>query len=705
MGHRTNRAKARGQSKDSPFDWMQLSKPDQVRHWIDRVHSDIRIRQDSGMEKEWKGFVSLYHAEDMELDIGDIDSHNTNFIHKIVSKVLQDINYRDPRFNVTSKTSRPAHLDTSNTVRQWLENFIYTQDLRKDAMEPVVLDALLCGTGIFHTGFREIERKRKRRDQVLAMQERIGAELSAEGRDDQEVSRMVNEMVAAEQGEEPSDVIPPESINDSHDHDDPYIEAVDIFDFYLASGYISLNQAWEGNGYCFRRKVVPWLRANKDPRLKNRSSMDPIHMRLEGVDTDRLHDAGFIDEEGNPLTEFIVMYEIWVAPEPILDRKGMVLVISEGSDKFHHNKPNPYPELKRFPFRDMVFKRRKNNFYGLPYVKPFVKTAFNLDRNRSFAMDVARSIKNLVLVPKGLNEPNETRKVAEAPSGSFLPVRDPDGYKPLNLAVNTEPMEREIARGERDLQFLSDVGPNQAGTPGSDSATEATIIQQNITGGTDAMGDQIGLTWVATGRDLVKILKAKGNPLRILNDAGTTSPWGPFRIQNIEEEYDIRIGAGTQKPVSEDLRRKQLLDLSIGFANAFPGNIDRDRLVIRMFEHFDFPNAQELLIDKSERSQHMETMTMMQGVQVPVSQDDDHFRHINELQIWGKVFRPFIEQLSPEEQEGWRPILEQISKHFQEHQAFIQGQDGQMGAQSGGIQSPGAGQSVASQLAATRGSL
>jgi hypothetical protein len=662
--------------KNKPVDPEALSEAKKVRFWRNKVTAALSMRQDD--EDDAKKFTDVYHARARQVtpNIGEIENMNTHYGHKFVDELVTKLTFRDPRWNVLNASSAPRAKDTASIVRGHLAWYMYNKRVREDVSEPVILDAILCGSGISEIGFKvpNADYRKPTEDEKRAAELELAA--AAAGSD---IPMSAIEAAVEEIANQGQDLPAPTDGVDLHTDDEVFLQYVDWWDFLVAPGYKSIEQAWSNGGWVAKRIVLPLLVARNDPRYRNKDDIQPTreinspqYAFLKGDD---LKVSERISGSQDDNLQFAVLWQIHTAPDFSRNKPGKVYVISDGCEKFHFKGEHPYPMVNGFPYRSLVLKKRKGKFNGMPFLKHMIETLDEYDRLRSTSLDIAKMMKPILLALRGIWDEQSIRDLSQTSAGQIKLVKSLEGIQALQYDFDERALASEISRTEADMFFKGNIGPNQAGTfgnPGA-SATEVSVIQQNLQSDIQSFSQRIDTWWVDAGRDYVKLLKAFGDPGKILVTANQDGKsWNTFRIDEISEEVDIRIGSGAALPVSEDVKRKQLLDMIVTFNST--GRLRTGKIMQDYFEAYtDLPSPQDYVINDEDRDQHLETLVMLrEGEVAPVLPTDAHIDHINKIDL---VRNPMLQTLQAIQQGQAEMPQEEIERTFSDVEILGQHRD------------------------------
>jgi len=655
-----------------------MNEIDKVQYYRGSISSALDGRQDE--EKKWAVGAEVFNAEDGPVLVPDkMQRLHTHYGHYAMNKVLNRINFRAPGVNVLSKSIGSEDKDTAALIRGWWDYYIYSRDVKEDVMDQVAVDALTATAGFFQVGWKnppkktDMEEAKERMDMAAAAME-TGEDVYAQ-------------MVAQDQQQRD---LPPDDCTDDHAEGEPYMQHVDVWDMVCCPGFKSLKHSWRGGGWVAKRIILPLGVAQHTKEYKHRDQISASWAFESSSMRDMSHDRGLSGRSGKAqdasesLIEYAILWEVWTAPDPRRGRKSQVYVMSEGCDKLHYKSDNPYEMLDMFPFVDVVLKPKKkaSSIYGTWYLQPIWDTLHELDVLRSVTLDRAKTKRNVMLAQANLMSQKEAETIGQSPEGTIHMVKHPDALANVALTAVAPELESETAKAMNDFFMKSGVGSNQMGaysTPGA-SATEAALVQQNLNSDTDEMARRFGKAWILACRMMTKLLKEFANPTQMLQASREDGrEWGEFTTQDIAGEFDIRLGIGTQEPVDEAVRRKQMID-AMSVINSFaPGVIKEDLIIPDFLELEGFPNARDYVRDEALWDQKDEFTAMLMGNNIQVQPDDRHYQHMRD---GSKVLSMIHQGLQANMQKGIESpphvvaAAQMLEQHLAMHQQFIQQEAG-----------------------------
>lgn len=658
-------------SMGKALDPSTMNEREKIDYYMQSIEAALEARKDE--ERLWDEGARIFNAEDGErLVPSNMQQVHTHYGHFAMNKVLNRINFRAPGVEVLSRSMDESDKDTSALVRGWWDYYCYTRDIKEDVIDPLAIDAISATIGILQVGWKGAQKPSS--EEKAKEQLRKAADAIAAGGD-------IYEEIASE----PDISFPPDDGHDDHADGEPYMQHIDVWDFLCCPGFTTLKQAWRNNGWVAKRIIVPLSVAQGNRDYKNRDKIQASWaFESSSMRNDESINASTGAGKRESLVEYAILWEVWVAPDKARDRKSMVYVISEGCDKFHYKAENPYEFLDAFPFVEIPLKPRKRgaSIYGTWYLKPFYDTLNEIDVLRSVKLDRAKCKRNVLLGQSNMLSDKEAAAITQAPEGTVHLVRHPDSLSNIELTAQAPELETETAQSVQDFFMKSGVGPNQMGgfsIPGA-SATEASLVQQNLNSDTDEMARRLGKGWIRAARMVVKLLKRFADPTQMLiasREDGRN--WKEFTIQDIAGEFDIRLGVGTQEPVDEAVRRKQMMDAITVVSSFAPGSIREDLIIPDFLELEGFPNARNYVRDDALWDQKDEFMAMLMGNPHPVQPNDRHFQHLRD---GSKILSMLQQGVQMNQQNGVQTnestlmAMQMLQQHLATHQQFVSQQSG-----------------------------
>ena len=634
---------------------------------VERIKGNIRSAMNlrKPLEDEWNEFLNVYHVVPRKVVPDNITAYHSHRGHQNLARMVSRLTYRDPKWNVLAANQFDPSKDMSYILRHYLSWFMYHHDVREDTLEDVVLDMLIAGTGLIGIGYKEREERKpgKKTDlEEAELQLDLAATAMEANIQDLDILAQAADDVVQEIAPPP-----PEDIKERINPGEPYVYHADIWDTYLSPGYPSVEKAFVGGGWIVKRIVMPFDMANSEKRYSNRDLIKPTR-QIETPQWAFLGNGVGSRRDGQQTMDYAELWEYWEAPDRNNDKPGKVWVISMDSPKEHWVGDNPYPELNSFPFREVRFKRKKGEFYGIPYLKHQMENIDNYDSMRSFHQDIARFKKPIIAGQKGVHTQAMMDAITQSPSGHALLVEAPEQIKSLEFGDASPELASEINLLDRDTTTSSGLGPPQAQAFGS--ATEASIAQSNLDVDTQFVGHKLNTVLGKVGRDVVILLQTRSDPEEIIRIAGTDGrEWVEFNRDDIQGEFDIRVGAGTALPIDEAVRQKALIDL-FAIAQSNPGQFRLNELARDIFEMAGLPSPDRYVINTDARDQGAETLGMLlSGQLISVQPGDEHARHRADIGRHRQAIQMLSQQgqVSEELLDNLQQLDQNLGIHDQQH--------------------------------------
>lgn len=351
--------------------------------------------------------------------------------------------------------------------------------------------------------------------------------------------------------------------------DQPYIQRVSparfLFDIRAEMDPI-VNSEWVGKEFFRGIQDV-----KKDPKYQNTKDLEA---NLKQDDPQ----YGKYGEEVLKLIE-------------IHDRKhNRLLVYADGYDKPLRDIEHPYSEiLEGHNFCWLQFNHIPDEPYGLSQVALLEDQQHELNRTRTQMFHHRRRVSNRrYIYDEGSISDRAIQKLEEAEGGAMVAVSSIDRIKPLEdarLSFDVPLIESII---KQDLRELTGMPASQFGIIDNQSRSATEHIQIEAA---RAQRNNDNLILVEEfvrdcARKLLQVIQAKVDRKQAVKIVGPKGAfWQEWSKEDIQGEYYTEIDPGSTVPMSDELRKKQSLDLLAIFGK-LPGFNMRE-LSEEVFKAFD----------------------------------------------------------------------------------------------------------------------
>lgn len=538
-------------------------------------------------EEKWKDYYKKYRSYTQPVP----DNRSNLFIpysYSIVETVM-------PRIIETMFAVRPyiglipLRADQENKAQtiEKLIDYQLTQRIRiKHIAAMWVKDALIYGTGILKVGWKVEQRTSVVAEPLADFGEEIGELWGSdlvEGLTDE-----VEQLVTV--------------------YDDPVVDNVDLFDFYVDPSARNIDEA----AYCIHREYINIddIKENSgEDRIYDAAEVNKLIQELKGDKVNDLeaygeqHDTGVFDRlssvgyEGAPMTsDKIEVLEYWT--------NDRVIVVA-GQRAVIRNEKNPY-RLGKKPFVRIVDVPITGEFYGIGEIEPIADLQDELNTKRNQRVDnVSMIINRMWKVLRGANlDFNQLR----SRSGGVVEVDDMADIEPIEFPHITGDAYHEDEQIRSDIDMTAGVHDyTRGGSPDRrETATTASILSEaanerfklKVTLMEDLGLRRLGEWLVALNQQfideerVISINGAKG--LEVFEVA-------PNRLLG---DYDIiAIGSAVEPVANPDSRLNTLLNLYQQLA----GNpyIKEPELIRAIIDAANIKDSESLMMDEGEIEQMM----------------------------------------------------------------------------------------------------
>lgn len=337
-------------------------------------------------------------------------------------------------------------------------------------------------------------------------------------------------------------------------YDDPCMEAVDIFDFFIDPNATSVKSS----RYVIHRRYVT------KEYIKEAYNKDISNTKKDTSLRDRLSVTGLNEDSADGKIELL---EHWT--------DKTLTVVAE--DKIIRKVDNPY---NRKPFFEFCPVPVPHEFYGIAELEQVESLLWELNDTRNQRMDRANQVLNgMTLVSRTANVDADT--LSSRPSGVIY-TDEMEGIREYNrseVPISGYKEEQEI---KNDIQTATAVSEYTRGGQTSASGGEtATSVIRRQEGAFARFDLQLALfeTCLSEIGDFIKDIDLmfidRDRVMRIVGKEGVE--FAQITPEEIQGDFDIRIVKGSTLPTSQAIKQQQMLNLY----NLFSANplINQQRLI------------------------------------------------------------------------------------------------------------------------------
>lgn len=471
----------------------------------------------------WLRYYKIYRsiiAEEYKKDVG------ANIFVPYVFNIVETVK---PRIVTTMLAARPyiglvSLEDSKADNAEVMTNFMDYQMNHKMCFTQItsnaVISALIYGTGITKQTWRMIERNKKRRiPSVSAEGVKVGYEIVTE-----------NKKV----------------------YDDPYIENIDIFDFYVDPFIESIDDQPDciHRYICSRSEMKKILRKLDKPDSMLADIMEGSSETNTPTGVVRRMTENNISSEGEK-SDSVEILEYYTDDDWIIIANRSVVINAE---------ENPYWHGKK-PFAKLVDINVPGEFYGIGEIEPVEYLQHELNTMRNQRVDnVNVSINKMFSILRGSDI--DTEQLITRPGG-FIEVDSHDDIKEIEFKDVTQNAYQEDTMVKDDIDKTSGVFDYTRGASGArrETATTATILS-------DASNERFKLkvlmfesTWlVELGRQISELNQQFIDTDRVVaNVNGDVTMDVEVSPENLDGEFEFMAIGSSVEPVYNKAARQQVM--------------------------------------------------------------------------------------------------------------------------------------------------
>ena len=292
---------------------------------------------------------------------------------------------------------------------------------------------------------------------------------------------------------------------------------------------------------------------------------------LEG--TRRSHDNTSDGQRGGNWDEQEEFVEIWeihyrtaAKKDDPMDREYepgttmfKIVVLAEGHNEIlYHEVDEIAMTVGHFPFRFLVYSEDPDRIYPNSDVLQTIDLQQEICILRSYNLEVVKRQPAKTLVgASGCSDPKQEEQLQQNVPLSFVKVNDPNQFKVLEYPSISQDNYALQDRMMGDFRIISGVGENQQGSAAADTATEASIIQNNLGIRTGAMLDATKDCAIGCFYDLFCLLTEFAEEREIVRiDGPEGAQWKGWTADDIRGRYRFKIDVTQMQPPNNNVRRR-----------------------------------------------------------------------------------------------------------------------------------------------------
>jgi hypothetical protein len=291
------------------------------------------------------------------------------------------------------------------------------------------------------------------------------------------------------------------------------------------------------------------------------------------------------------------IYIIWEIYD--LKNKKWLKILEGGEEPVM--KPQSLPKgVENHPYSILRFVLRDNSPYPIPPISQAIDPQKDLNDARSKIKVHRKRFSRKYGCLEGAIDEDEIDKFENGGDGTIVKWKQHDALKPIQDASQANSDFQELGLINNDIIEMLGSSQQSRGMPGSDSATEAALIDKRME---IKEGDKLSLVndWIVdmSGKmdQLVQAHITKDEAVKIAGPSGEA--WELVRAADYEEiegEFEYSVNVGATLPRLPQVERAQFMAVLQVFAS-FPHLLTQPRLLKHILElhHIDDPLMMEQL--------------------------------------------------------------------------------------------------------------
>jgi len=372
------------------------------------------------------------------------------------------------------------------------------------------------------------------------------------------------------------------------DYDGPYIEPIDLYDFYVDPSATDIKNA----DWCIQRVWRNYdylVQKQKENKYKNIEKVKPGLSELEGVIKRIRAEVSGLPITGTEEDKYKVeLLEYWENNRLIVVAQRSVIIRNETSNPYWHRQ-KPFVVIKDIEM--------PHEFYGIGEIEPIESLIHERNELRNQAMDNVKSIVNKVLIANRNADIDYDRLEENNRPGGVILTDDINALRYLEATNIVGDLYRQDAMLIKDIQDATAMAEWTIGVAPmrAETATAVMHIQQAaMTRFTLKIQNVIQNGIIELIRMLIAMNQQfldKTKAIRILGRGGYEFP--EISRADISGNYDLIPQVGLLE-VNKDIERQQLLLLVNNPLFTLP-NVNLEEFQKELLEKFGIKDADRFI--------------------------------------------------------------------------------------------------------------
>lgn len=382
-------------------------------------------------------------------------------------------------------------------------------------------------------------------------------------------------------------------------YDDPNVEHIDLYDFYIDPAATSIEKA----KYCIHRvmRSPEYIEARMEEGIYKKFPVDKLRGGAEGTDfrQQRLDNVGVgsgVGAEDNR----IELLEYWEDDRVIVVANQKVLLRDEETPFWHNRKP--FVSVNLIPVM--------HEFYGMSYpeIMEHLHAELNTLRNQrrdNVSLVINRMWRKLKMADI------DTTQLRSRPGG-VIEVDSMDDLAPLDMPDVTSSAYREEGVIKQDLDMVTGISDHARGTETSrkETATQASILSAAANERFKAAIMLACESLNELGRMLIDLNQQYMDSSRVVRITGIDGVhFEEISPEDIDGKYEVYpAGSSTEPQVSREIKQAQYLQLFQTLANN--PIVDQQKLVKALLDVFGVKDANTFFVQQQMMPPAADPMAM-----------------------------------------------------------------------------------------------
>lgn len=502
---------------------------DILKRQREELERSQRYRDQNAYEDKWRRMKDLYRGKHYERASKE-DRTLINLAFSNINIIVPSVSINYPKFTLNPRTPEDA---AGAVFAEEVLNYEWRTNKFQNEFRLAVNDQLQIGHGWMKSGWKNVKE--------------AVADKPAEDDDN-----------PADKEDEDSEVIS-ETTTTRIVEDRPFAERISPFDVYVDPDARTPREL----RWIAQRIWRPTNLVRHDKRYNKQARDEASTTSVSKYDDERRRATILSNDETLETSGYIEVIEYYD-----IERRTMSTFARDGGDTFLV-KPREQPYAFGHPF--VMFRNHEvvDEFYPMGELEAIEELQYELNETRTQMLNDRKRYKRKHLYRRSAFDKQGLAELESEVENALVPVEsnDPlnDVVVPLPQNVVDAQMYDHYGSVKEDIQEISGITEFQRGSTPEvrRTATEASIIQDNINARASDKLARIELTLADVGEQVMKLIQQFMTGKKVARVIGSEAQpvWIEYDKEYIRGDFDFEVEAGSTQPQNESFRRQSAMQI------------------------------------------------------------------------------------------------------------------------------------------------